>query len=83
MKTVLVKTYYPSAEEIAEGHKAIAELCERMAEMKTVELYEMGSEIEALAKKHPGFAEFLAVEPSEMVRRYKMGTEAAKVLELR
>jgi hypothetical protein len=83
MKTILVKTYYPSAEEIAEGHEAIKKLCERMAEMKTVELYEMGPEIEALAKKHPGFAEFLSVEPAEMVRRYIMGRKAAWVLELR
>ncbi|MFA5831189.1 MAG: hypothetical protein WC878_05160 [Candidatus Paceibacterota bacterium] len=81
--TKLFKTYYPPAEEIEEGCKAITKLYERMAEMKKVELCEMEPEIEALAERYPGFAEFLAVEPEEIVRRYKMGREAAKILTLR
>lgn len=80
---VVRKLYYPTTEERESAHEAITKLCEFMAKMPIYELYTMKSEMEELAKQFPSSKEFLELEPEEMVRRHKMGIEAAKVLIIR
>lgn len=66
-----------------EGFHTITKLCEKMAKIPVYELYKEEPGIEILKMIYPGHAEFLDLEPEEMVRRHKMGIEAAKVLIIR
>ena len=77
------KLYYPTPEEARRAHEEISELCEKMAKEKIPKLGIYERWIDMLHHRHPGSAEFLELEPEEMVRRHKMGIEAAKVLVLR
>ncbi|MCX6738653.1 MAG: hypothetical protein NT098_01210 [Candidatus Parcubacteria bacterium] len=77
------KLYHPSEKARELAHKTITELCERMSKMPSYELFTMKPEMERLAVRFPDSAEFLGLEPEEMVRRHKMGIEAAQVLILR
>jgi len=77
------KLYYPTPEEAHKAHEDITEICEEMS-MKPVHiLREYWRWIEMLKLRHPHVTEFLELEPEEMIRRHKMGIEAAKVLVIR
>jgi len=78
------KPYYPTPTERRRAHKAITALCKRMIKEKVVDLWKYEPEMVALRSMYPGYAdEFLELEPEEMIRRHKMGIEAAKVLVIR
>lgn len=74
------KLYYPTPREASQAHFYIFFLCKEMEKAPIYELYQFKPYIERLHKRFPGSAEFLELEPREMLRRHKMGIEAAKVL---
>jgi hypothetical protein len=77
------KLYYPTKAQLEHSAVVIAELCEEMAEKPVYKLYTYKPLLEEAAKQLPWVAEFLELEPEEMLRRHKMGIEAAKMLILR
>jgi hypothetical protein len=76
------KLHYPTPEESRKAREEITKLCEEMIREGDVpHLYKYSKFwIPLLIKRYPGSVEFLELEPEEMIRRYRMGIKAAKLL---